>query len=111
MGTKRGKVPGSFIHDTKRQVVDFYRDVVQGLVAWQPRAPKLPAAAQLSEVEHPASEPPPFSALEVREPGEARDPDEVIADVPDQTPGDPPGSDMSAGRTLEEDGMTDAHTA
>jgi hypothetical protein len=73
MGTKRGKIPGSFIHDSKRQVVDFYRDVVQGLVAWQPKAPRLPSEAK-SAPDGPLEEPPDFSSVEVREVGEGHDP-------------------------------------
>lgn len=41
MGKKRGKGRGSFIGDTREQAFDFYRDIVQTLKAWQPRAPKL----------------------------------------------------------------------
>ncbi|NOY56074.1 MAG: hypothetical protein GXP34_08810 [Actinobacteria bacterium] len=41
MGEKRGKGHGSFVAITRAQVLDFYRDVVQNLTAWQPRPPKL----------------------------------------------------------------------
>ena len=41
LGQKRGKGRGSFVHDTRIQAFDFYRDVVQTLRAWQPKAPKL----------------------------------------------------------------------
>ena len=41
MGMKRGKVRGSFVGDTRQQVFDFYREIVQTLKSWQPRAPKL----------------------------------------------------------------------
>jgi hypothetical protein len=44
MGQKRGKGPGSFVGDTKQQTLDFYRDILQTLRAWTPKAPKLPAA-------------------------------------------------------------------
>lgn len=73
MGTKRGKSPGSFIHDSKRQVVGFYRDVVQGLVAWQPRAPRLPSDAAPAP-EAASAEPPDFSSVGEREAGEGHDP-------------------------------------
>lgn len=73
MGAKRGKGPGSFIHDTKRQVVEFYRTVVQGLVAWQPRAPRLPSEATPAPAA-PSQAPPDFSSLEDRDPGEGHDP-------------------------------------
>lgn len=72
MGAKRGKGPGSFIHDTKRQVVDFYRDAVQALVAWQPRAPRLPAEAKAEP--DATAEPPDFTSPGPREAGEGRDP-------------------------------------
>lgn len=44
MGQKRGKGPGSFVGDTKQQTLDFYRDILQPLRPWTPKAPKLPAA-------------------------------------------------------------------
>ena len=42
MGEKRGKDYGSFAAVAREQVLDFYRDVVQNLTAWQPKAPRLP---------------------------------------------------------------------
>jgi hypothetical protein len=42
MGTKRGRGDASFVKETRRQAVDFYRDLVQGLTAWQAKAPQLP---------------------------------------------------------------------
>jgi len=42
MGTKRGRGDASFVKETRRQSVDFYRDLVQGLSAWRPKAPQLP---------------------------------------------------------------------
>ena len=41
MGLKRGRMAGSFVASTMAQVSDFYRDVVQGISRWQPKAPKL----------------------------------------------------------------------
>ena len=41
LGTKRGKGPGSFVHSTKQQAAGFYRDVVQNLQTWRPKAPAL----------------------------------------------------------------------
>jgi hypothetical protein len=73
MGTKRGKGEKSFVLETRRQAVGFYRGIVQDLRAWQPSAPKLPA--ERDEVpEEPTAEPPPFSAADEREAGEAVDP-------------------------------------
>jgi len=41
MGQKRGRVEGSFVHETASQTVGFYRGIVQHLKAWQAPAPKL----------------------------------------------------------------------
>jgi len=45
MGTKRGKGEKSFVLETRQQAVDFYRNIVQDIRAWQPPAPKLPDEA------------------------------------------------------------------
>jgi len=69
MGQKRGRAEGSFVRETASQAVEFYRDIVQNLKAWQAPAPKLhsekdaapsnPAAGPLvpAWVEKPASDP------------------------------------------------------
>ena len=75
MGLKRGKAQGSFVRETRRQVLDFYRDVVQDLKPWQPRAPKLPDPPQ-SVPTAPQPEPPPFVAVDDRNLGEAQSPGE-----------------------------------
>lgn len=54
MGQKRGKGPGSFVGDTKLQTLDFYRDVLQSLRAWTPKAPKLPDASRQPDTTTPA---------------------------------------------------------
>lgn len=41
MGVKRGKGQGSFVGDTRVLLSDFYRDIVQDLRAWQPKAPRF----------------------------------------------------------------------
>ncbi len=41
MGQKRGRAEGSFVRETSAQAVEFYRDLVQELKAWQAPAPKL----------------------------------------------------------------------
>lgn len=41
MSLKKGNRPGSFTEDTRQHVLRFYRDIVQGLTAWRPPAPKL----------------------------------------------------------------------
>lgn len=73
LGMKRGRLAGSFVHESKHQASDFYRSIVQGLRAWSPAAPKLPSAT-VSGVASPASpEPPPFTSGE-RDFGEAVEP-------------------------------------
>jgi hypothetical protein len=76
MGTKRGKEEGSFVRETRRQAIDFYRDLVQDLRPWQASAPKLPPSEEEEEPEAvtpPQPEPPPFSAAASREPGEGEE--------------------------------------
>jgi hypothetical protein len=41
MGEKRGKGRGSFTAVAREQVLDFYRDVVQNITAYHPKAPRL----------------------------------------------------------------------
>jgi hypothetical protein len=78
LGTKRGKGKGSFVADTRAQVIDFYRDVVQSISPWRARAPRLPS--QAAEPDPPASpDPPPFTAPATREIGEADKPTTSIA--------------------------------
>lgn len=75
MGQKRGKAEGSFVRGTRSQTFDFYRDLVQGLKRWHPRAPKLRESDPEDETDRPQPDPPPFSAPGSREVGEAKDPD------------------------------------
>lgn len=42
MGSKRGKGERSFVLETRKQAIAFYRDFVQDLKPWRPSAPKLP---------------------------------------------------------------------
>jgi hypothetical protein len=73
MGTKRGKGERSFVLETRKQAIDFYRDLVQTLRPWRAVPPKLPDEPE--EVpETPTAEPPPFSATDDREPAEAQPP-------------------------------------
>ena len=57
MGLKAGKSRGSFVGDTRQQVIEFYGDVVQDLRRWQARAPKLPDASGESGTSPPEPEP------------------------------------------------------
>jgi hypothetical protein len=76
LGMKRGKTSGSFVYETKQQVADFYRLVVQRLKPWQPGAPKLPSPPE-EGVPEASPRPPDFTAPTTREPGEGLDPEEV----------------------------------
>lgn len=69
LGAKRGKVPGSFVHESKRQVIEFYGTTVQSLRPWSASAPKLPGQSEpASDAASP--EPPDFTDTG-REYGEA----------------------------------------
>ena len=72
LGTKRGRAPGSFVHATKSQSVSYYREILQSLSGWRPKAPKLPAGEEPEP--YASEEPPPFSSANGRAPGEGRDP-------------------------------------
>jgi hypothetical protein len=53
LGTKRGRGERSFVLETRRQVVSFYSDLVEGLAAWRPKAPKMPAEKSSEDVGDP----------------------------------------------------------
>ena len=72
MGGKRGRGAGSFVSDTRAQVFDFYRDIVQELRRWQAKPPRLPDVPE-DVAEAPTADPPPFVAAEAREVGSAID--------------------------------------
>jgi len=75
MGSKRGKAEGSFVRETRTQTFDFYRDLVQNIKLWQPRAPKLRETPMPEDVpDSPQSDPPPFVAADEREAGEGNSP-------------------------------------
>lgn len=85
LGSKNGRAKGSFVADTRQQLIDFYSEVVQNLSTWQAKAPKLPAApAEVPET--PQSDPPPFVAASEREVGEGRLDDELDSEEPPATP-------------------------
>src|SRR5215210_1758047 len=69
MGTKRGKGERSFVLETRKQAIDFYRELVQNLRPWRASAPKLPD--EPPEATQPARpDPPAFSVTEARDPTE-----------------------------------------
>lgn len=74
MGQKRGKEAGSFVRETRAQTFDVYRDIVQRLKAWQPKAPKLHGPGADDVPDAPSPEPPRFEDADVREVGDAPDP-------------------------------------
>lgn len=41
MGKKKGRAEGSFVAETRRQAMDFYRDLVQELQPPRPKAPRM----------------------------------------------------------------------
>lgn len=73
MGVKGHRVEGSFVRETRRQVIDFYGEIVQNLRGWTAKAPRLPETPERPE-ETPQPEPPPFVAADKREIGEATTP-------------------------------------
>ena len=73
MGSKRGKAEGSFVRETRAQTFDFYGDLVQNLKLWQARPPKLRETPE-DVGDSPQPDPPPFSAQDERDVGEASDP-------------------------------------
>jgi hypothetical protein len=70
MGTKRGKGERSFVLETRKQAIDFYRELVQNLRPWRAAPPKLPDEPEAAP-EGASPEPPAFSADGQREPSEA----------------------------------------
>jgi hypothetical protein len=78
MGSKRGKIEGSFVRETRAQTFDFYRELVQNLKLWQARPPKLRESPEPEEVpDSPQHDPPPFVAADQREVGEGTDPPQI----------------------------------
>ena len=70
MGTKRGRQQGSFVAESRRQAIEFYRTIVQGLKPWSASAPKLPGEAAKASGGVATPEPPDFGT-DSREFGEA----------------------------------------
>jgi hypothetical protein len=67
MGLKRGKAKGSFVHDTRVQAFEFYRELVQNLKGWQAKPPKLrderDENLEIPRVEEGIATPPPVDLL------------------------------------------------
>ena len=59
VGGKRRSVSGNFVEDIGQLVDTFYRDVVQGLKAWSPPAPRLPETGESPEQPERPPTPPP----------------------------------------------------
>lgn len=71
LGTKRGRGERSFVLETRRQVVSFYSDLVEGLTDWRPKAPKMPSEKSGEEVGDPRRTIP--TASEAPAPAQASD--------------------------------------
>lgn len=69
LGTKRGRGERSFVHETRRHVVGFYGDLVEGLTDWRPKAPKLPSEKSHDDIGDPRRTIP--SATEAPAPAQA----------------------------------------
>jgi hypothetical protein len=65
MGTKRGKGERSFVLETRKLAIDFYRELVQNLRPWRASAPKLPDEPE--DANTPQPDPPAFSATDGRD--------------------------------------------
>jgi hypothetical protein len=77
MGMKRGKGQGSFVRETRRQVLDFYGTVLQDMKPWQPKPPQLPQPMEVPATAQP--DPPPFAAVDDRDLGEGVDPQDTAS--------------------------------
>lgn len=51
IGMTMKKGPGGFVYDAEHLVYDFYREIVQDIKKWTPRAPKLPKEIDSDEGE------------------------------------------------------------
>jgi hypothetical protein len=90
MGQKRGKEEGSFVRETRKQLVSFYGDLVQNLKAWQPAAPRLREVKPASEPEEQVDDLSPLVGHIARPDAEGETVHEVVAVVPAAFPADVP---------------------
>jgi len=77
MGSKRGKGRGSFVSETRSRAIAFYGEILQAISPWRAQAPRLPKKPDEppAHASAPASpDPPPFTAPDAREVGEAEEP-------------------------------------
>lgn len=74
MGQKRGRAEGSFVRETRAQLVTFYHDLVQNLKGWQVRPPQIRTDSDTAAVA-PASPPDilPLLPKDVDKPGTSND--------------------------------------
>ena len=80
LGLKNGKAQGSFIQETRQQVIDFYGEVVQDLSPWRARAPRLPELREEpSEEAQEESQPAPSGDQGIEEKTAQTDPPELAA--------------------------------
>jgi hypothetical protein len=84
LGIKSGKGQGSFVGETRKQVLEFYGELVQNLKRWQAPPPKLPEPPSVEVPETPQSDAPPFAGAG-RDLGEATTPSEpALESSPEQ---------------------------
>jgi hypothetical protein len=90
MGTGRGRGERSFVLETRRQVVSFYRDIVGNLTEWQAKAPKLPEAdAAEDSLDDPRLSESPPAALPVADADRPRADGAGASDSPPAPPASP----------------------
>lgn len=53
LGHKGGTGAGSFVRETRQQIFDFYRSVVQDLRRWRPRPPRIAEADEAARASRP----------------------------------------------------------
>jgi hypothetical protein len=88
IGQKRGRGEGSFVSETRAQLLDFYRQVVQNIKPWQAKAPRLPDVPEVVPAE-PMPEPPPFAASQERAFGDATAPEDLAEQANSALPVEP----------------------
>lgn len=97
MGVKKGTGPGSFITETRQQAIDFYRDLVQQLADWQPKAPRMretpPQKPSIEAAPDPQLEPAP-DRVWTAPPSPPPPPAPTITPDTEQTHDQEPGSDV-----------------
>ncbi len=92
MGRNKGRGDASFVRETERQLLGFYRDIVQDLSPWTPRAPRVREGARTTQTRSPRVPEDPPQPTEGAPPRESRDGQVEIREgfAPSSTPSEPP---------------------